>query len=160
MDQVQALQITKYLSEAYPRDEWSQERFVLWADAIADLDFRATQKAAREWVMAEKWPPTVAEIRELSKRLEPEYQPKALQLCPPWEPQPDLTPEQMAANKHRAEELVEEMLARARRTKASKVWSGVVEPDAPTDEQVAALEAERRRQLQALQKSMDEENTA
>ena len=50
MEPVQALQITKYLSEAYPRDEWSQERYVLWADAIGDLDFEATQEAAKRWV--------------------------------------------------------------------------------------------------------------
>ena len=160
MDKMQALQIVKYLSEAYPRDEWSQERYVLWADAISDLDFGAAQKAARDWVLSEKWPPTVAEIREAAGGSAKPAQITSLQLCPPWEPKPDPTPEQMQANRIEIEKLIEKHLADVRRKKSSKVWEGTVAADAPTPSQVAALEAERKRQLNALQKSMDEEESA
>lgn len=99
---MQALQITKYLSEAYPKDAWSEERFVLWADAIGDLNFLAVQSAARQWVLTEKWPPTVAEIRDLAHSFAADYQPRALQLCPPWEStDPPITEEQRAKNVER-----------------------------------------------------------
>lgn len=113
MEPMEALQITKYLSEAYPKDVWSEERFVLWADAIGDLDFASTQKAARQWVLTEKWPPTVAEIRDLALSFITDRLPRALQLCPPWEStDPPLTEEQRATNIKRIHEMTAELAAK------------------------------------------------
>lgn len=133
---------------------------MLWADAISDLDFVITQKVAKQWVLTEKWPPTVAEIREGAGTVATPTPSTALQLCPPWEPRPDPTPEQMAANRAEVEKLIEKHLADVRRKKSSRVWAGTVAPDAPSPSQVAALESERKRQLNALQKAMDGEETA
>lgn len=109
MNQAQALQVTKYLSEAYPRDEWSQERYMLWADAIADLDWGATYEAAKRWVKSEKWPPTVAELRERSEIAMDDIRRQSMHLLPPPESEPQLTPEQRAENIKRARELVEKL---------------------------------------------------
>lgn len=110
---MEALQITKYLSEAYPKDAWSEERFVLWADAIGDLDFPSTQSAARQWVLTEKWPPTVAEIRDLTRSFASDYQPRALQLCPPWEStEPPITEEQRAENVKKIQAMTAELAAK------------------------------------------------
>lgn len=109
MEPAQALQVTQYLSEAYPRDEWSQERFVLWADAIGDLDHHATIEAAKRWVKGEKWPPTVAEIRELSEVVRDEQRRQAIRMLPPADPEPEITPEQRAANLERLRAMVQKL---------------------------------------------------
>lgn len=82
---------------------------MLWADAIADLDHPATVEAAKRWVRGEKWPPTVAEIRELSEFVREEMRRAAIRMLPPAEPEPEITPEQRAANIKRVKAMVEEL---------------------------------------------------
>jgi hypothetical protein len=79
---------------------------LLWADAIGDLDHPATVEAAKRWVKGEKWPPTVAEIRELSDVVREEQRRRAIRMLPPADPEPEITPEQRAANLERLRAMV------------------------------------------------------
>jgi hypothetical protein len=82
---------------------------MLWADAIADLDWDATYEAAKRWVKSEKWPPTVAELREGSRIAMDDIRRESMHLLPPPEFEPQLTPAQRAENIKRAREMVEQL---------------------------------------------------
>lgn len=87
----------KYLSEAYPRDEWSPDRIQLWIQQVADLDFDSAKDAVVFWVSTEKWPPSVAEIRDRALVNWRQRYPRTPQLSAVPEPV-EITPEQREAN--------------------------------------------------------------
>lgn len=66
MNRAQSLELVNALAQAYPRDAWSPERVELWASLVLDLDYERGKAAVLRWILAEKWPPTIAEIRELA----------------------------------------------------------------------------------------------
>ena len=56
------------LIAAYPRDNFIPNEFTFnfWYAALHDLDYVTLKKAAQAYVMTEKFPPTIADIRRLA----------------------------------------------------------------------------------------------
>lgn len=54
------------LSTYYPRQQVipNKQALELWFRRLSDLDYEDAQAALNEWVETEKWPPTIADIRE------------------------------------------------------------------------------------------------
>ena len=65
MTHAEALTVCRMLAEVYRRDEWTPERYEVWAALLADLPLDAVVEAVRGWARAEKWPPSPAELRAL-----------------------------------------------------------------------------------------------
>lgn len=63
----EALRICRILAETYRRDDWSKERYGIWTALLADMAFGPTLDAVQGWIRNEKWPPTIAEIRDLTE---------------------------------------------------------------------------------------------
>lgn len=58
--------VLELLSEAYPdRFKLGENTLLVWARLLADLDDQALMAAAVEHATQSKWPPSVAELREL-----------------------------------------------------------------------------------------------
>lgn len=60
------------LSTAYPRDNFipNEYTFNLWYSALHDIDYQRLNKAAQAYIMANKFPPTIAEIRQIAYDLD------------------------------------------------------------------------------------------
>ena len=60
--------IMRGLIAAYPRDNFIPNEFTFnfWYAALHDLDYVTLKKAAQAYVMTEKFPPTIADIRRLA----------------------------------------------------------------------------------------------
>ena len=60
--------IMRGLIAAYPRDNFIPNEFTfnLWFKALQDLDYVTLSKAAQAYMMTEKFPPTIADIRRLA----------------------------------------------------------------------------------------------
>ena len=56
------------LSTAYPRDNFvsNETAFNLWYSALHDLDYATLRKAAQSYIMLNKFPPTIADIRRIA----------------------------------------------------------------------------------------------
>ena len=56
------------LSTAYPRDNFisNETAFNLWYSALHDLDYATLKKAAQSYIMLNKFPPTIADIRRIA----------------------------------------------------------------------------------------------
>lgn len=52
------------LSEAYPREDWSEGRVKLWTGLLGELPRSSGEEAVLDWVRSSRWPPTFADIRE------------------------------------------------------------------------------------------------
>lgn len=63
--------IVKILKAAYPRDNFipNEYTFNLWYKALQDIQYPTLNKAATNYIMTNKFPPTIADIRSLSYRL-------------------------------------------------------------------------------------------
>ena len=63
--------IVKILKAAYPRDNFipNDYTFSLWYKALQDIQYPTLNKAATNYIMTNKFPPTIADIRSLSYRL-------------------------------------------------------------------------------------------
>lgn len=149
MQIIEAAELIKILSEAYPRDEWSTERIKLWTLMLADLDRGPARESVLQWIRTEKWPPTIAEIRERTAGTAPS-EATALQLCPPWESGPEPTKEQRAEGVRRVQALVKECEARIGQGEATKA-----RVDRWSPEQMENFEREKARQLESIRKSLE-----
>ena len=60
------------LSAAYPRDNFipNETAFNLWYSALHDIDYPTLKRAAQSYIMANKFPPTIADIRQLAYDLD------------------------------------------------------------------------------------------
>lgn len=56
------------LATYYPRQTIipNKQAMELWYRRLKDIDFAAAEQALNEWVDTERWPPTIADIRERS----------------------------------------------------------------------------------------------
>lgn len=56
------------LSTAYPRDNFvpNEPAFNLWYSALHDFDYVTLKKAAQSYIMLNKFPPTIADIRRIA----------------------------------------------------------------------------------------------
>ena len=63
--------IVKILKAAYPRDNFipNNYTFGLWYKALQDIQYPTLNKAVTNYIMTNKFPPTIADIRSLSYRL-------------------------------------------------------------------------------------------
>ena len=63
--------IVKILKAAYPRDNFipNEYTFNLWYKALQDIQYPTLNKAVTNYIMTNKFPPTIADIRSLSYRL-------------------------------------------------------------------------------------------
>lgn len=54
------------LKTYYPRDGLlpNEQALDLWFKQLCDLDYKIAEIALNKWVATEKWPPTIADIRE------------------------------------------------------------------------------------------------
>jgi len=48
---------------AYENIKLTEEKLSLWAELLADLDYQATLTATKKYIQANKFPPTIADIR-------------------------------------------------------------------------------------------------
>ncbi len=64
--------IMRALIAAYPRDNFipNEYTFNLWYSALHDIDYQRLNKAAQAYIMANKFTPTIAEIRQLAYDLD------------------------------------------------------------------------------------------
>ena len=69
MDRQQFAQWALALITFYPKADLLQndKAISLWYEVLGDLDYEIATKALKRWVMTQKWPPTVADIRQLSE---------------------------------------------------------------------------------------------
>lgn len=109
MQEAETERLVAYLSEAYPRDEWSPNRLLLWMQHLADLEAEHTARAITTWIQTQNWPPTVAQIRELSHNYHREaLGSRNLQLAEQSEAV-EITPDQRAANLKQISQMVEKL---------------------------------------------------
>lgn len=61
----------KGLTTAYPQQNFIKDEYALnlWYTALQDIPYPTLNKAATNYIMTHKFPPTIADIRELSYRL-------------------------------------------------------------------------------------------
>lgn len=67
MDKRQTATLLTFLRSSYPNHVEAlgqPETAEIWHRALSDIDFEVAQLAISKWVMTEKWPPTIADIRE------------------------------------------------------------------------------------------------
>ena len=53
---------------AYPRQRWGEDTAKVWAAALGDLQLRDIAGAVAELIQDSKWPPSIAEVRELAMK--------------------------------------------------------------------------------------------
>lgn len=60
--------IIKGLKAAFPRDNFIDSEYTLnlWYTALQDIDYPTLNKAATSYVMSKRFPPTIADIRQLA----------------------------------------------------------------------------------------------
>lgn len=63
--------VMKILTTAYPQQNFIKDEYAfnLWYKALQDIPYPTLNKAATNYVMTHKYPPTIADMRELSYRL-------------------------------------------------------------------------------------------
>ena len=63
--------VMKGLTTAYPQQNFLKDEYALnlWYTALQDIPYPTLNKAATNYIMTHKFPPTIADIRELSYRL-------------------------------------------------------------------------------------------
>lgn len=63
--------VMKILTTAYPQQNFIKDEYAfnLWYKALQDIPYPTLNKAATNYVMTNKFPPTIADLRELSYRL-------------------------------------------------------------------------------------------
>ena len=66
MNEREFAQIALALHDYYKRDDplTTDHARQLWFERLADLDYKATQAAVNKWAETNRWPPTIADIRE------------------------------------------------------------------------------------------------
>lgn len=63
--------VIKGLTTAYPQQSFIKDEYALnlWYTALQDIPYPTLNKAATNYIMTNKFPPTIADMRELSYRL-------------------------------------------------------------------------------------------
>lgn len=64
MDKRETVQLFSLISNVYDHFEVTEEKVALWHDLLRDQDARKVYEKAREHFNKEKFPPTVAQLRE------------------------------------------------------------------------------------------------
>lgn len=66
MDKKEFALFAMALKTYYPRDGLlpNEQALNLWFKQLCDLDYKIAEIALNKWVATEKWPPTIADIRE------------------------------------------------------------------------------------------------
>lgn len=82
--------ILDLLARGYPRFDMPAESVSLYQQLLAPLDFQVAERAALEWVQAEKWFPTVAEFREYARKARRELESDARSSEPRHVPDPEV----------------------------------------------------------------------
>lgn len=64
--------IMRGLTSAYPRDNFipNEYTFNLWYSALHDIDYPALNRAAQSYIMSNKFPPAISDIRQLAYDLD------------------------------------------------------------------------------------------
>lgn len=72
MDKEEFALFAMALKTYYPRDGLlpNQQALDLWFKQLCDLDYKIAEIALNKWVATEKWPPTIADIREQAAIIE------------------------------------------------------------------------------------------
>ena len=72
MSKKEFVEIVSMLRGAYSRNELlkSVAEADVWYECLRDLEFEWMKKAVIQWIQENKFPPTIAEIRELAKKVE------------------------------------------------------------------------------------------
>ena len=63
--------VAKGLTTAYPQQNFLKDEYALnlWYTALQDIPYPTLNKAATNYIMTHRFPPTIADLRELSYRL-------------------------------------------------------------------------------------------
>lgn len=66
MEKAEFSKIVMVLRSTYPQSQilTTNEAISLWFELLSDLPYAAASAAVQKWVSSEKWPPTIADIRE------------------------------------------------------------------------------------------------
>lgn len=66
MDKKQFALLAMAMKTYYPRDDFlpNDQAVDLWFKQLGDLDYKIAELALNKWVAVQKWPPTIADIRE------------------------------------------------------------------------------------------------
>ena len=65
MEKLDTAQVISVLAASYPNWSVTEATIEVYHELLGDLDGDLVKKAARDWAMAEKWPPTVADLRSM-----------------------------------------------------------------------------------------------
>lgn len=68
MTKGEAFKLVAILSAAFPTPAWPQQTLEVYRDMIADLDAGAASAAVRAWVLANRERPSVADIRDATRK--------------------------------------------------------------------------------------------
>lgn len=68
MNKKEFLELVSALQTFYPKDDLlpDTQSILLWYDMLCDIPYSVLESALRLWVANNKWPPTIAELREYS----------------------------------------------------------------------------------------------
>lgn len=71
MDREQFARFAMALKTYYPRDGLlpNNEALNLWFIQLQDLDYKVVELSLNKWVAVNKWPPTIADIRETAANI-------------------------------------------------------------------------------------------
>ena len=64
-------QLASAIKTFYPRDNVlpNNQALELWYGMLSDIPYMVAEAAVSKWVATQKWPPTIAELRELSGQI-------------------------------------------------------------------------------------------
>lgn len=68
MEKIEFLRIAEMLKTAYPKENIipNKEAMEVWYVMLKDIEYRTAQAAVKEYIALKKFPPTIADIREMA----------------------------------------------------------------------------------------------
>lgn len=67
MRETETLKIIALITTAFPNREWTEEQTELWIAMLADVPFVVAQGNLREYILANRFPPTIADIARVDQ---------------------------------------------------------------------------------------------
>lgn len=67
MNKAEVKELLKEIVVAYPNFEVPEPRFMLWCELMADISFKTARERLREHIKTNRFPPTIADIRQKGK---------------------------------------------------------------------------------------------
>lgn len=66
MDKTEFSKLALVIRSSYPNSQalMTNEAVAVWYEMLTDIPYTAAAAAVQKWVASEKWPPTIADIRE------------------------------------------------------------------------------------------------